>query len=87
MYLISNSILAKIGQCSTGAEMAAMHENAGKLDSADIGMLLFLAFIYGGYFFLWWVSDGTPDSVIWVRKQIRKLRRRMRGEDPEEEEW
>ena len=85
MYLISH-FLTKIGQCSTGAEMAAMHENAGKLDSADIKTLLFLAFIYGSYFLLWWLSDGTPDSVIWVRKQIKKLRRRMRGEDPEEEE-
>ena len=87
MHLISLSNMLTVAEhCLVEAKTTATHAGSATLSSTEIGVLLYLIFIYGGYWFLWWVSDGTPDSVIWLRKKWRKLRRRMRGEEPEEEQ-
>ena len=86
MHLILlNNMLTVAKHCLVETKTTVTHGDPVILSSTEIGILLYLIFMFGYYGFLWWVSDGTPDSVIWLRRKWRKLRRRMRGDEPEDE--
>ena len=87
MHLISlNNILTVTKHCLVEAKTTATHAGSATLSSAEIGVLVYLILMFGDLWYLWWIADGTPASLIWLRKKWRKLRRRMRGEEPEDEQ-